>query len=55
MLSFDDLSGKPRLKRRRLWCKPRSNGQTAPSTSDQSHHPHLANPTSLNTHRRQRE
>jgi hypothetical protein len=47
MLSFHDLSGKPRSKRCRLSCKHRSNGKMAPSTGDLLHHPHPANPTSL--------
>jgi hypothetical protein len=49
MLSSHDLSGKPRSKQCRSWWKPRPNGKTVPSTGDQSHHPHPANPTSLNT------
>jgi hypothetical protein len=49
ILCFHDLSGKPRLQRCRPSCKHRSNGQTAPSTGNQSYHPHPATPTSLNT------
>jgi hypothetical protein len=55
MLSFPDLSGKPKSKRCRPSCKPRSNGQTAPSTSANHTIPTRQTPPHSTPYRRHRD